>query len=150
MNGVNPCPIVDFSHRPHSGRTEPEGGECSRASRRTQCGSQSTNRRQLFRVGLSSHDGCVVSMRYQEDLRLYPCIIHSWLTRGYWKAVVFFTGGFLFGFVRENIVALMPSLYTYPNHPLYIGAAPLMMGFGLDRVRSATTLMSWMRMSTRL
>ncbi len=68
-----------------------------------------------------------------------PCIVHSWLTRGQWKTVAFFTGGFAFGIVRENIVALMPGLYTYPNHPLYIGAAPLMMGFGW----SASFYASW-------
>jgi hypothetical protein len=68
-----------------------------------------------------------------------PCIIHSWLTRGHWKTAAFFVGGFVFGIVREDIVALMPSLYTYPNHPLYIGAAPLMMGFGW----SASFYASW-------
>ncbi|MHA1781369.1 MAG: hypothetical protein ACTSYL_10975 [Candidatus Thorarchaeota archaeon] len=58
------------------------------------------------------------------------CIIHSWLYRNHWETIAFFVGGFVFGIVRENIVALMPQLYVYPNHPLYIGAAPLMMGFG--------------------
>ncbi|TFF96481.1 hypothetical protein EU546_01285 [Candidatus Thorarchaeota archaeon] len=68
-----------------------------------------------------------------------PCIIHSWLTRGKWMTAAFFVGGFVFGIVRENIVALMPTLYTYPNHPVYIGAAPLMMGFGW----SASFYASW-------
>ena len=58
------------------------------------------------------------------------CIIHSWLYRSHWETVAFFVGGFVFGIVRENLVALMPQLYTYPDHPFYIGAAPLMMGFG--------------------
>ncbi len=59
-----------------------------------------------------------------------PCIIHSWMYRGRWSTVAFFVGGFVFGIVRENLVALIPNMYTYPDHPLYIGAAPLMMGFG--------------------
>ncbi len=58
------------------------------------------------------------------------CIIHSWQYRGLWPTVGFFTGGFVFGIVRENIVALLPSLYTYQGHAIMIGAAPLMMGFG--------------------
>ncbi|MHA1768950.1 MAG: carotenoid biosynthesis protein [Candidatus Thorarchaeota archaeon] len=58
------------------------------------------------------------------------CFIHSWKHLGQWPTVSFFTGGFIFGIVRENIVSLLPSLYTYPDHPLYIGSAPLMMGFG--------------------
>lgn len=58
------------------------------------------------------------------------CIVHSWLYRGPWDTAAFFIGGFVFGIVRENIVSLMPALYTYPNHPLYIGSAPVMMGFG--------------------
>lgn len=68
-----------------------------------------------------------------------PCIIHCWLTRGSWQTAAFFIGGFVFGIVRENIVALVPTLYTYPGHPLYIGAAPLMMGFGW----SASFYASW-------
>lgn len=68
-----------------------------------------------------------------------PCIIHSWLTRSKWQTAGFFIGGFVFGIIRENIVALLPTLYTYPGHPLYIGAAPLMMGFGW----SATFYASW-------
>jgi len=60
----------------------------------------------------------------------FLCLIHSWIYRGRWETVALFVGGFVFGIVRENIVALMPTLYTYPNHPLYIGSAPLMMGFG--------------------
>jgi hypothetical protein len=59
-----------------------------------------------------------------------PCIIHCWLYRGRWSTAAFFIGGFIFGIVRENIIALIPNMYTYPGHPLYIGAAPLMMGFG--------------------
>jgi len=68
-----------------------------------------------------------------------PCIVHSWRVRGKWTTAAFFVGGFIFGIVRENIVALFPTLYTYPNHPLYIGAAPLMMGFGW----SASFYASW-------
>ena len=68
-----------------------------------------------------------------------PCIIHSWTSRGEWATIAFFVGGFVFGIIRENIVALLPSMYTYPNHPLYIGAAPLMMGFGW----SASFYASW-------
>lgn len=52
------------------------------------------------------------------------CIIHSWLERGPRETAAFFVGGFVFGIVRENIVSLMPTLYTYPNHPLYVGSAP--------------------------
>jgi hypothetical protein len=59
--------------------------------------------------------------------------------RGQWETLAFFGGGFVFGIVRENIVALLPMLYTYPNHPLYIGAAPIMMGFGW----SASFYASW-------
>jgi hypothetical protein len=59
-----------------------------------------------------------------------PCIAHSWRVRGRWTTAAFFIGGFVFGIVRENIVALLPGMYSYPEHPLYIGAAPLMMGFG--------------------
>ncbi len=69
-----------------------------------------------------------------------PCIIHSLREHGQWPTIAFFTGGFVFGIVRENIVALMPGMYTYPNHPLYIGAAPLMMGFGW----SASFYACWM------
>ncbi len=58
------------------------------------------------------------------------CIIHSWHYRGTWPTVGFFVGGLVFGIVRENIVALLPSLYTYQGHAIMIGAAPLMMGFG--------------------
>ncbi len=68
------------------------------------------------------------------------CIIHSWLYRGRWETASFFVGGFIFGILRENIVSLMPQLYTYPDHPLYIGSAPLMMGFGW----SASFYASWM------
>lgn len=59
-----------------------------------------------------------------------PCIIHCWRYRGKWSTAAFFVGGFVFGIVRENIIALIPNMYTYPGYPLYIGAAPLMMGFG--------------------
>ncbi len=69
-----------------------------------------------------------------------PCIVHSLKEHGQWPTIAFFTGGFIFGIVRENIVALMPGMYTYPNHPLYIGAAPLMMGFGW----SASFYACWM------
>jgi hypothetical protein len=68
-----------------------------------------------------------------------PCIIHCWLYRGRWPTLAFFLGGFIFGIVRENIVALLPGMYTYPNHPLYIGSAPIMMGFGW----SASFYASW-------
>ncbi len=68
------------------------------------------------------------------------CIVHSWRYRNHWDTIAFFVGGFVFGIVRENIVALLPSMYLYPNHPLYIGAAPLMMGFGW----SATFYACWM------
>ncbi len=68
-----------------------------------------------------------------------PCIIHSWKKRGQWPTIAFFVGGFVFGIIRENIVALLPTMYSYPNHPLYIGAAPLMMGFGW----SASIYASW-------
>ncbi|MBD3159829.1 MAG: hypothetical protein GF309_13685 [Candidatus Lokiarchaeota archaeon] len=68
-----------------------------------------------------------------------PCILHCYLERGKWTTLSFFAGGFVFGIVRENIVSLMPTLYQYPNHPLYIGNAPLMMGFGW----SASFYASW-------
>jgi hypothetical protein len=68
-----------------------------------------------------------------------PCMLHCWLYRGHWQTLTFFLGGFIFGIVRENIVALLPGMYTYPNHPLYIGAAPIMMGFGW----SASFYASW-------
>jgi hypothetical protein len=68
-----------------------------------------------------------------------PCIIHCWLYRGPWPTLGFFLGGFIFGIVRENIVALLPGMYIYPNHPIYIGAAPIMMGFGW----SASFYASW-------
>jgi len=68
------------------------------------------------------------------------CIIHSWLYRGRWQTIAFFVGGFVFGIVRENIVSLLPMLYTYPDHPFYIGNAPLMMGFGW----SASFYACWM------
>ncbi|MBS3795946.1 MAG: hypothetical protein KGY80_13665 [Candidatus Thorarchaeota archaeon] len=68
-----------------------------------------------------------------------PCILHCYLERGEWATLSFFAGGFVFGIVRENIVSLMPTLYQYPNHPLYIGNAPLMMGFGW----SASFYASW-------
>lgn len=68
-----------------------------------------------------------------------PCILHCYLERGKWATLSFFAGGFVFGIVRENIVSLMPTLYQYPNHPIYIGNAPLMMGFGW----SASFYASW-------
>lgn len=68
------------------------------------------------------------------------CIIHSWLYRGEWQTAGFFIGGFIFGIVRENVVSLLPGMYTYPNHPFYIGSAPLMMGFGW----SASFYACWM------
>ena len=58
-----------------------------------------------------------------------PCIAHSWLEQGKWDTVSFFFGGFVFGIVRENIVFLMGTLYYYPDHPFYIGYAPLIAGF---------------------
>ncbi len=67
------------------------------------------------------------------------CIIHSWRNQDIWFTVAFFVGGFVFGIVRENIVSMMGTLYTYPDHPLYIGSAPLMMGFGW----SASFYASW-------
>jgi hypothetical protein len=58
-----------------------------------------------------------------------PCIVHSWLYREKWETFSFFVGGFVFGIVRENILFLMGTLYYYPDHPLYIGYAPLIAGF---------------------
>jgi len=68
-----------------------------------------------------------------------PCILHCYLERGEWATLSFFAGGFVFGIVRENIVSFLPTLYQYPNHPVYIGNAPLMMGFGW----SASFYASW-------
>ena len=58
-----------------------------------------------------------------------PCIVHSCLNEGKWLTVSFFIGGFVFGIVRENIVFFMGTLYYYPDHPFYIGYAPLIAGF---------------------
>jgi hypothetical protein len=68
-----------------------------------------------------------------------PCVLHCWMYRGHWQTLGFFIGGFIFGVVRENIIALMPGMYTYPNHPLYLGAAPMVMWFGW----SASFYASW-------
>jgi hypothetical protein len=68
-----------------------------------------------------------------------PCSLHCWIYRGHWQTLGFFLGGFIFGVLRENIVALLPGMYTYPNHPLYLGAAPLVMWFGW----SASFYASW-------
>jgi hypothetical protein len=54
---------------------------------------------------------------------------HSWLYREKWETFSFFVGGFVFGIVRENIVFFMGTLYYYPDHPFYIGYAPLIAGF---------------------
>jgi hypothetical protein len=58
-----------------------------------------------------------------------PCIVHSWMEKEKWHTLSFFIGGFVFGIVRENIVFLIGTLYYYPDHPLYIGYAPLIAGF---------------------
>ncbi len=58
------------------------------------------------------------------------CFIHGWMHRERWLTAAFFIGGFIFGVVRENIVALMPGMYSYPDHAFYIGAAPMVMWFG--------------------
>lgn len=68
-----------------------------------------------------------------------PCILHCWIYRGHWQTLGFFLGGFIFGVVRENIVALLPGMYSYPDHPLYLGAAPIVMWFGW----SASFYASW-------
>ena len=67
------------------------------------------------------------------------CFIHGWMHREHWLTAAFFIGGFIFGVVRENIVALMLGMYFYPDHAFYIGAAPMVMWFGW----SVTFYASW-------
>ena len=57
-------------------------------------------------------------------------IYHSILTNGKKYTIVFFGGGFIFGFVREWYMATFAETYAFPQMPLQILGVPIFIPIG--------------------